>query len=153
MPSSSGWSYCLPGGAAEGEAQVGDVGAARLRVVARHVHAHQPFRDELVRGFFHGFAHDRLLERFVRVEVAGRLVQRMPSLVSSSISRKRPSRSMMAATVTDGLKVWVMRVLENEPTFYLDGKGLLARTLHCNSFSRISKNLIQKTWAYVSLGL
>jgi hypothetical protein len=29
---------------------------------------------------------------------------------------------MMAATVTDGLKVWVMRVLENVPTFYLDEK-------------------------------
>jgi hypothetical protein len=26
---------------------------------------------------------------------------------------------MIAATVTEGFQVWVMRVLQNEPTFYL----------------------------------
>ncbi len=64
-----------PGLAAEGEAQVGHIGPARLGVVARHVHAHQRARNELVRGFLQRLAHHRLLERLVRVEVAGRLVQ------------------------------------------------------------------------------
>jgi hypothetical protein len=31
---------------------------------------------------------------------------------------------MIAATVTDGLKVWVMRVLGNKRTFYLDGTSV-----------------------------
>jgi hypothetical protein len=56
---------------------------------------------------------------------------------------------MMAATVTDGLKVWVMRVLENVPTFYLDGTGV-AR-LHAaaqHSGPCISFDLIQKVEGY-----
>jgi len=44
-------------------------------MVARHVHADQRLGNEFVRGFFQGFAHHRLLQRLVRVEMTGRLVQ------------------------------------------------------------------------------
>jgi hypothetical protein len=56
---------------------------------------------------------------------------------------------MMAATVTDGLKVWVMRVLENVPTFYLDGTGVAH--LHAaaqHSGLCFSLDLIQKMQGY-----
>jgi hypothetical protein len=53
---------------------------------------------------------------------------------------------MIAATVTDGLKVWVMRVLGNEPTFYLDGT-CVARTHVASQQARSGflLDLIQKT--------
>jgi hypothetical protein len=56
---------------------------------------------------------------------------------------------MIAATVTDGLKVWVMRVLENVPTFYLD--GTVVADTHAASqqvWSVFSLDLIQKKVGY-----
>jgi hypothetical protein len=56
---------------------------------------------------------------------------------------------MMAATVTDGLKVWVMRVLENVPTFYLDEKVVACTHAALQQFlSGFSLDLIQKMVGY-----
>jgi hypothetical protein len=56
---------------------------------------------------------------------------------------------MMAATVTDGLKVWVMRVLENVPTFYLDEKVVAYTHAALQQFwPGFSLDLIQKTVGY-----
>jgi hypothetical protein len=56
---------------------------------------------------------------------------------------------MMAATVTDGLKVWVMRVLENVPTFYLDEKVVACTHAALQQFwPGFSLDLIQKTVGY-----
>jgi len=55
-------------------------------------------------GLLERLARRRGEQALARVEVARRLVQRTPSAVSSSTSRKRPSRSMTAATVTDGFQ-------------------------------------------------
>jgi hypothetical protein len=56
---------------------------------------------------------------------------------------------MMAATVTDGLKVWVMRVLENVPTFYLDEKVVACTHAALQQFGPgFSLDLIQKTVGY-----
>jgi hypothetical protein len=55
----------------------------------------------------------------------------------------------MAATVTDGLKVWVMRVLENVPTFYLDEKVVACTHAALQQFRPgFSLDLIQKTVGY-----
>jgi hypothetical protein len=55
----------------------------------------------------------------------------------------------MAATVTDGLKVWVMRVLENVPTFYLDEKRVACTHAALQQFwSGFSLDLIQKNVGY-----
>jgi hypothetical protein len=57
---------------------------------------------------------------------------------------------MIAATVTDGLKVWVMRVLENVPTFYLDGTVVAHTHAALQQFlSGFSLDLIQKTVGYL----
>jgi hypothetical protein len=56
---------------------------------------------------------------------------------------------MIAATVTDGLKVWVMRVLENVPTFYLDEKVVACTHAALQQLpSGFSLDLIQKTVRY-----
>jgi hypothetical protein len=56
---------------------------------------------------------------------------------------------MIAATVTDGLKVWVMRVLGNVPTFYLDEKVVACTHVALQqSGSGFSLDLIQKTVGY-----
>jgi hypothetical protein len=56
---------------------------------------------------------------------------------------------MMAATVTDGLKVWVMRVLENVPTFYLDEKRVACTHAALQQFwSGFLLDLIQKNVGY-----
>ena len=61
--------------AAKTEAQISDVVTGARRNVARHVHADQGGRREIVGGFFQRFADDRLLQRFMRIQMAGRLVK------------------------------------------------------------------------------
>ena len=90
---------------AEAEAQEGDV----LRRVVPAVDADQRGRLEAVRGLLEHLAPAGRHQRLARIEVAGRLVQHQPALDPSSTRRKRPLRSMTAATVVEGFQTSALR--------------------------------------------
>ena len=69
------------------------------------VDARPETRAEPMGGFSSASRATALYQRFTPIEVPGWLVEAQPSSVSSSTTRKRPSRSTTAATVTFGFQI------------------------------------------------